>query len=277
MAGTASDDAFVGAIPLIYDRTLVPMFFEPYAEDLASRLGDLDRGRLLEIAAGTGVVTRAIARTLPAPVEIVATDLNQPMLDLAAARLAGRPVEWRQADAASLPFNADAFDAVLCQFGVMFFPDKARAFREAWRVLKPGGRLLFNVWTGIAENEFAHIVTEAVAALFPDSPPRFFACVPHGYHDRTEIRAALNAAGFERIAMEVVERRSRAESARAAAIGLCQGTPLRNQIEERAPSRLDEATEAAATALSKRFGDTVIEGQMRALVVEARQAAGGAS
>ncbi|WP_371933007.1 class I SAM-dependent methyltransferase [Bradyrhizobium sp. CCGUVB23] len=234
-----------------------------------SRLGKLDHGRLLEIAAGTGVVTRALARTLPLSVEIVATDLNQPMLDLAASRLTGRPVEWRQADANSLPFDADVFDAVLCQFGVMFFPDKARAFREAFRVLKPGGRLLFNVWTDIMENEFTHVVTEAVAGFFPDDPPRFFAQVPHGYHDSSEIREALNAAGFERIDMERVKRHSRAESARAAAIGLCQGTPLRNQIEERDPGRLDEATEAAAAALSKRFDDSRIEGQMCALVVEA--------
>ena len=129
-----------------------------------------------------------------------------------------------------------AFDAVASQFGVMFFPDKARAFRETWRVLKPGGRFLFNVWTDITENDFAHVVTKAVASLFPNNPPLFFAQVPHGYHDEAEIGEALNAAGLGQIKIETVERRSRAESARAAAIGLAR-VPLRNQIEDRDPSR----------------------------------------
>lgn len=271
MTHLAAQNAFVGSIPLVYDRTLVPMFFEPYAADLALRLGKLDHGRVLEIAAGTGVVTRALAHALPASVEIIATDLNQPMLDLAASRLTDRPVTWRQADATSLPFEADSFDAVVCQFGVMFFPDKPRAFGEARRVLKPGGRLLFNVWTDIAENDFGRIVTEAVAPLFPEDPPRFLAQVPHGYHDEGEIRRTLDAAGFERITMSRVERRSRAESARVAAIGLCQGSPLRNQIEERDPSRLEQATDAAATALAARFGAGVIDGRLCALVVEARR------
>jgi len=271
VARSESHSAFVGSIPILYDRTLVPMFFEPYADDLASRLGNLNRGRLLELAAGTGVLTRALARTLPSAVEIVATDLNQPMLDLAASRLSGRAVEWRQADATSLPFADGAFDAVLCQFGVMFFSDKARAFREAWRVLKPGGRFLFNVWTDIAENDFANVVTKAVASLFPNNPPLFFAQVPHGYHDEAKIREALNAVGLGQINIEIVERRSCAESARAAAIGLCQGTPLRNQIEDRDPSHLDEATAAATKALSKTFGHGVIDARMRALVVEAQR------
>jgi SAM-dependent methyltransferase len=246
------------------------MFFEPYAEDLATRLGDIGRGCVLELAAGTGVVTRALARRLAPSVEMVATDLNQPMLDLAATRITGRRIEWRQADATSLPFDADSFDAILCQFGVMFFPDKARAFREARRVLKPGGRLLFNVWTALAENAFSHVVTEAVAALFPSDPPSFFARVPHAYHDKSEIRAVLSAAGFGQIEMTIVTLPSRAASARDAAIALCQGTPLRNEIEARDASRLEEATAATAAALSKRFGDGAIEAAMGALVVEAR-------
>jgi ubiquinone/menaquinone biosynthesis C-methylase UbiE len=266
---TDTDKAFVGSIPVLYDRHLVPMFFEPYAADLARRLGDLRAGRLLEIAAGTGAVTRALAQALPQSVGIVATDLNQPMLDLAASRLDERRVEWRQADSAALPFRDNEFDAVVCQFGVMFFPDKAAAFREAWRTLKPGGRLLFNVWDRIEDNEFTDVVSRAVAALFPEDPPLFFARTPHSYHAVGEIRAALESAGFRQIEVEAVESRSRAPSPRHAAIGLCQGTPLRNQIEERDASRLEEATEAAASALAERFGGGAIEGKMRALVVAA--------
>ena len=266
---TDAHTVFAGSIPALYERYLVPMFFEPYGTDLARRLRDLDRGRLLEIAAGTGVVTRALSRAVPASVEIVSTDLNQPMLDLAASMLEDRRVTCERADASALPFADGEFDAVVSQFGVMFFPDKVAAFREARRVLKPGGRFLFNVWDGIERNNFAHVVTEAVAALFPEDPPRFFERTPHGYHDPRTIRTALEAAGFDRIERDGVERRSRAASAHDAALGLCQGTPLRNEIEARDPSRIGEATEAAAAALASRFGTGAIEGDMRAIVIVA--------
>src|SRR6185437_3429182 len=150
---------------------------------LASRQSTRKLSRVLEIAAGTGVVTRHLASKLPADVSIVATDLNQPMLDTAADMGTSRPVEWRPADAMQLPFEGGEFDAVVCQFGVMFFPDKAKAFSEARRVLRPGGVLLFNVWDRIEENEFADAVTTALESLFPDDPPRFLARTPHGYHD----------------------------------------------------------------------------------------------
>jgi ubiquinone/menaquinone biosynthesis C-methylase UbiE len=268
---TDTDKVFAGSIPALYDRCLVPLIFVPYAADLAARLGDLREGRVLEIAAGTGVVTRALARTLPDRVNIVATDLNQPMLELASTMLKGRPVTWRQADALALPFGDDGFDAVVCQFGVMFFPDKHAAFREARRVLRPDGRFLFNVWDRIEQNDFAQIVTEAVAALFPADPPRFLARTPHGYHDEGEIRAALQAAGFDGIVIETVERRSVAPSARDVALAFCQGTPLRSEIEARDPGRLEEATDAAAAAVAERFGGRALEGRMRAIVVTAKR------
>jgi ubiquinone/menaquinone biosynthesis C-methylase UbiE len=265
----ATDKLFAGSIPEIYDRFLVPLIFEPYALDLAGRLAKTDPRDVLETAAGTGVLTRAIAARLPADARLVVTDLNQPMLDRAAARQSDGRIEWRQADALALPFADQSFDAVACQFGVMFFPDKVQGYKEARRVLKPGGHFFFNVWDRIAENEFADTVTEALAGLFPHDPPRFMARTPHGYHDVERIRAELNAAGFTRISVDAVADRSKASAPRDAAIAYCQGTPLRNEIEARDASRLEDATTQAAEALARRFGGGAIEGRIRAFVITA--------
>jgi SAM-dependent methyltransferase len=264
-----ADRIFAGSIPALYDRYLAPMLFAGYAEDLVRRTAALAPAHVLETAAGTGVVTRALARKLPREVEITATDLNQAMLDFAAAHPGAERVAWRQADAQALPFADGSFDAVLCQFGAMFFPERATAYREAKRALKPGGQYLFSVWDRIEENEFAHIVTDAVAALFPDDPPRFFARTPHGYHDVSVIEDELRASSFTRIDIETVGRRSRAASPRDAALGLCQGTPLRSEIEARAADRLGAATDAAAAALAARFGSGAIDGKIRAHIVTA--------
>lgn len=264
-----ADGKFAGSIPALYDRYLGPLIFEPYAADLAARVAALARGRVLETAAGTGIVTRALARTLPASTEIVATDLNQPMLDHAAARPGVERVAWRQANAQELPFPDGSFDAVVCQFGAMFFPDKVTGYREARRVLKPGGRFLFSVWDRIEDNDFADIVTKAVAALFPGDPPLFLARTPYGHHDVAAIERDLRSAGFERIDVETVTKRSRAVSSRDPAIGLCEGTPLRNEIEARDPSRLAEATDAAAAAIAARFGPGPIDGKIQAIVFTA--------
>lgn len=120
-----SDKVFSNSIPELYDTYLAPLIFEPYATDLAARLTARPLARVLEIAAGTGVVTRALASALPASAAIVATDLNQPILDRATGKGTSWPVEWRQADAMNLPFDATSFGTLVCQFGVMFFPDKA--------------------------------------------------------------------------------------------------------------------------------------------------------
>jgi SAM-dependent methyltransferase len=266
---TFDTNGFIGSIPAIYDQYLAPIFFEPYAVDLALHLRDLRRGRLLELAAGTGVCTRALARAVSPVVEIVATDLSQPMLDFAASKIYECHITWRQADAAALPFGDSEFDHVVCQFGVMFFPDQTAAYHEVRRVLKPGGRFLFNVWSSLDNNEFALVVAEAVAALFPGDPPRFLARVPFAYRGIGDAAAALEAAGFYRFEMGIVEQRSTAPSPRHVAIGLCQGMPLRDEIRARDPGRLYEATDAATDALTKRFGDGPIVGRMQAIVVEA--------
>jgi SAM-dependent methyltransferase len=270
----SGDRIFSGSIAQLYEQYLVPLIFDPYAKDLTSRLALLQPSAVLEVAAGTGVVTRCMATRLPKVVSIVATDLNQPMLDHAMSIGTSRPVIWRQADAMQLPFADGSFDAVVCQFGAMFFPDKVGAFAEARRVLRPGGSFLFNVWDRIEDNEFADCVTQAMAGLFPTDPPRFLARSPHGHHDRAAIAAALSLGGFTGPHFfETVPAQSLAESPRIAAMAYCQGTPLRNEIEARGASLLAEATDVATDAIGQRFGMGQVSGKIQAIVITATRSA----
>jgi SAM-dependent methyltransferase len=269
MSKLQSDKLFAGSIPRLYEAYLVPLIFEQYAEGLAQRLATRKPARVLEVAAGTGVLTRCLAARLPADVAIVATDLNQPMLDMASEIGVSRTVEWRQADVMQLPFETDSFDAVACQFGVMFFPDKSAAFAEIRRVLKPGGVLLFNVWDRIEENEFAHAVSGALELIFPEDPPYFMTRTPHGYYDIEIIQRDLRNAGF--IAAPVIETmaaRSIADSASIPALAYCQGTPLRNEIEARNNALLGQVTEAAENAIVARFGRGRVDGKIQAHIIE---------
>jgi SAM-dependent methyltransferase len=262
-----TDRAFVGAIPDLYERRLGPMLFEPYALDLARRFEDF-RGELLETAAGTGRLTRALAEAAP-QAAITATDLNAPMLAKAAEQVHAPGVRFRPADAQALPFPDASFDAVVCQFGVMFFPDKAAAFAEARRTLRPRGRFVFSVWDALERNEIALVVHEALAARFPDDPPAFFARMPYGWHDPGEIAATLGRGGFRDSAFDVVALPTISPSAAEAAEGLCLGTPLRAEIEARAPDDLASVVQTVADALRARFGDGAITGASQALVVTA--------
>jgi SAM-dependent methyltransferase len=262
------DRAFEGSIPEVYDQYLVPLIFEWYAADLAQRAASYQPLNVLEIAAGSGAATRQLARALPANTSLIATDINQAMLDRAATIGTARPIEWRHADAMRLPFDDERFDIVVCQFGAMFFPDKATAFAEVRRVLRPGGRFVFNVWDRIEYNEFADAVTAALATLFPDDPPRFLARVPHGYHQRAVIEHDLESGGFGKAAeFTTLTARSRAKSPEIPAIAYCQGSPLRNEIEGRDASRLNEATAVAAETIAKRFGANEVDGKMQAHVI----------
>ena len=212
MATLETDKVFAGSIPENYDRYMVPLIFEPFAADIAQRAASFSPTVVLETAAGSGVVTRALAPRLPLGASDIVTDHNRPMLDYAASRQApDSRIKWRQADALGLPFEDAVFDLVCCQFGAMFFPDRILGYREARRGLKPGGRFLFNVWDRIEENVFAHDVTNALATIFPNDPPRFLARTPHGYHNTALIRSELEDAGFSRVVID-----TRAEQSRAA-------------------------------------------------------------
>jgi ubiquinone/menaquinone biosynthesis C-methylase UbiE len=269
VAMTKTDAIFAGSIPALYDKYLGPLIFEPYADDLAERLSSLSAGRVLETAAGSGIVTRALLRSLPTSVSVVATDLNQAMLDHAAAQVSSSRVNWQKVDAQALPFPDDTFDAVVCQFGAMFFPDKQKAYHEARRVLKNGGRFIFNTWDRIENNELADVVTVAMADMFPADPPVFLARTPHGYHDKKMILDELRSAGFSNTTLDTVTRRSVASTCRDPAIGYCQGTPLRNEIEGRDASRLAEATERPPARSASSSGHGPVGGKIQAHVITA--------
>ncbi|WP_375161795.1 class I SAM-dependent methyltransferase [Bradyrhizobium sp. RDT46] len=266
-----TDKVFAGSIPKLYDEHLVPMIFAGYAGDIARRVAALSPSALLEIAAGTGAVTRAVAAALPRDVRYVATDLNEPMLAIAAQRQAGDDrISWRQADALALPFGDAEFDVVCCQFGAMFFPDRVKGYSEAKRVLKPGGTFLFNVWDRIEENVFADDAATALRKLFPDDPPRFITRTPHGYFDQAIIRADLARAGFGNVSIETLAATSRAPSPDLVAVAYCQGTPLRGEIEARTGGDLQAATDAVAAAIRARHGSGPVEAKIQALVITAR-------
>jgi ubiquinone/menaquinone biosynthesis C-methylase UbiE len=271
-----ADKAFTGSIPENYDRHMVPLIFAPYAADLAERVAALAPRSVLEIAAGTGVVTRALAPRLATGARYTVTDLNQPMLDYAASRQQettpddGRvALTWHTADAMALPFDDAAFDVACCQFGAMFFPDRSAAYAEARRVLKPGGRFLFSVWDRIEENVFAADVTRALAQMFPHDPPLFLARTPHGYHDKAQIRRDVEAAGFTRVTIDTKAAESRAASPRVPAVAYCHGTVLRTEIEARQPGGLDAATDAAEAAIAARHGGGEVAAKIQAHVVMA--------
>jgi ubiquinone/menaquinone biosynthesis C-methylase UbiE len=267
-----SDKVFAGSIPKLYDTYLVPLIFEGFAEDLAQRVAADEPTRVLETAAGTGVVARALAPKLSLDSGYVVTDLNQPMLDHAAERQEDDArITWRQADALALPFEDGAFNAVCCQFGVMFFPDRVRGYREACRVLAPGGRFVFNVWDRIEDNVFADDVTHALGEVFPQDPPRFMARTPHGYYDLDLIRRELSEAGFGDVTIETRTEMSRAASPRDPAIAYCQGTPLRNEIVARAGDGLDRATDHAAAVIAARHGSGAVAAKIQGFVISARR------
>lgn len=265
-----ADQVFSGSIPENYDRHMVPLIFAPYAADLARRAASFSPEAVLEIAAGTGVVTRALAPELSPGARYVVTDLNQPMLDYAASRQApDSRITWRQADALALPFEDAAFDVVCCQFGAMFFPDRVAAYRDAKRVLKPGGHFLFNVWDRIEENVFANDVTNALAKVFPSDPPRFLARTPHGYHDRGVIRRDVEEAGFSRVEIDTKTEQSRASSPMLPAVAYCKGTVLRTEIEAREAGKLDAATDYVALAIAERHGHGKVAAKIQAHIIVA--------
>jgi len=262
------DTVFAGSIPQFYDQKLGALLFAPYAADMAIRVRSLASGRLLETAAGTGIVTRQLAARLPLAVEIVATDLNQPMLDHAAAQPGLQHVTWQQADALALPFPDASFDAVVCQFGAMFFPDRVKAYREARRVLKPGGHLVFSVWDRIEANPVMAAAVEGLARRYPQQKSWFLERTPCGYHDHAEIGGDLKAAGFTVVRTRIVKQSGELSTALDAAIGLCQGTPMRGEIEALDKGGLDAATRAAAEAIAMRCGQGPTTTPLQAVLVE---------
>ncbi len=250
---TSPHARFLGTIPSYYDQCLGPFLFEPFAQDLARRLVASPEHRVLELACGTGIATRMVREALPTGAQLVATDVNTAMIDLARAKLAGADIHWRIADATALPFKDHAFDAVICQFGFMFFPDQALAFREARRVLRPGGTLLANVWCSLEENPAAGIAHAVLSRMFEDDPPRFFR-VPFGSGDAATMRALAAQAGFAAVTVSRVCLEGRAPSARVVADGFAKGSPLSLELTSRGAD-LDVVADAFEGALATHGGN----------------------
>jgi SAM-dependent methyltransferase len=260
---------FTGSIPAAYDRFLGPMLFEPYADDLTARLTVPPSGAVLELACGTGILSGRMRRALPAAATLTATDLNEPMLAYARAHVPDAGITWRQADAQALPFPDAVLDAVACQFGLMFVPDKPLAFAEARRVLRPRGQFIFNVWLSLAENPFGRIARDTIAGFFTSNPPTFYD-VPFGFHDESQIRNLLKNARFGSVSCQRVELEARSPSAEDAAKGLVIGNPVVLDVTERATAPAEEVVRAVAAALAAEGGAAPMRLPMRALVCSAR-------
>ena len=264
-----SEATFSGSVPENYERYLVPLIFEDYAADLASRLEVPAGGRVLETACGTGVVTRHLSAHLPEGAHLTATDLQEGMIEKAKSSVGDSPrITYRQADAAALPFADASFDAVVCQFGIMFLPDKATGYAEAARVLKPGGQLVFNVWDSLERNGHARAVHDALAALVPDDPPRFLE-VPYGYYDIYAIKNALLAAGFGDFRISIQPGTSEAASARDVALGIVAGSPVAMQLADKGVA-VSEVLDGVARAVADEFGAAPSRAPMEAFQITAR-------
>ncbi|MGB8290416.1 methyltransferase domain-containing protein [Rhizobium ruizarguesonis] len=267
-ASASSLAPFEEGVAEFYDSLLVPILFEPYSSEMAIVAERLKPGSILEVAAGTGALTRALRVTLDPATEIVATDLSQAMIDVGAPSLTMSRTHWMHADAQNLPFAPSMFDLVVCQFGVMFFPDKLKAYDEAKRVLRSGGRFLFTTWDSLPANDFARCVDECLASLFPSNPPDFLRNLSYSYFDIASIKEQMSSAGFDAISCDRIELTSVA-AAHDIAAAFCQGTPLREEIESRAPARISEIVDEVAEQMESRHGVRPCGG-MSAFVVVGR-------
>jgi SAM-dependent methyltransferase len=268
MTGTASH--FTGSIPENYDSGLGPNIFVDYADDIARRAGAAGAASVLELAAGTGIVSRRLRDALGAEASLTVTDLNPPMLEVAQTKFRdGEAVTFTPADAMALPFGDAAFDLIVCQFGVMFFPDKIASYREAARALRPGGRYLFSTWGSMAENPFSQIAYDVTERFFPGDPPGFYK-VPFSCADPAAVTDDLRAAGWQDIAHEVIELDKTVTDYARFARGMVYGNPLIEEIRARGGVEPDDVVAALIDEMQSRWGPSPGTMPLRAIVFEAR-------
>ena len=260
---------YAGSIPGYYDHCLGPAWFHAFAADLVQRLPANPSADVLELACGTGIVTQRLRERLDPSLRLVGSDISKAMLDFARnKRIEREGIEWREADAASLPFEDGEFGAVVCAFGIMFVPDKRAAMSEARRVLKKGGTLLFNVWDRLERNRHVALTADVMEDLFPGDQELSFRRL-YEMHDPALLRALVAEAAFQEVRIEPKQVEIRGVSARSVATGLIRGSPRSLLIEKRGAS-LDEVVDRVSTALEKAAGGAMYVGTASAMVVEAR-------
>ena len=264
----ASDTAFLGSVPEKYDRYLGPLLFEPFAEDLANRISGKNYREVLELACGTGRVTRHLRKTLPASAKLVATDLHADMIKVASDVLPNENINWQTADAQELMFPDENFDLVVCQFGLMFMPDKMKAVSEIFRVLRKGGRFVFNTWDKIERNGVIYLGNQIICSYFPENPPSFYR-VPFSLSQPDQLETMLVAEGFKNIKVNSVEKVGISPSAKEAAIGIVEGNPIYGHIIEKDLKLVDVIRTAVEQKIAEAFGERPLKSPLKAWVVEA--------
>lgn len=261
--------AFSGSVPENYERYLGPYFFEPYAREVATRIHGKP-AQVLEIAAGTGRVTAHLRQTIPASARLVATDLNPDMITIAKRLVPSDQIEWQTANAQELPFGDECFDLVVCQFGLMFVPDKPKALSEAFRVLKPGGQFLLSTWDRQEYNRATYVAEQVVHRHFPSDPPMFFR-VPFSLHDPDQLLSLLETAGFNNIQIDNVSLPGVSASAHDAATGMIEGSPMYGAIQQRDAELIPLIKEELVAALSGEFGEAPMTSPQRAWLISAEK------
>ncbi len=264
-------DQVGGRMPDFYDRGLGPVLFVDFADDIGRRVASSAPLRVLEIAAGTGIVSRRLRDLLPREAQLTVTDLNPPMLDVARRKFrADEAVTFQQADAMALPFPDNSFDAAVCQFGVMFFPDKDKAYSEVYRVLAGGGRYVFSVWDSHDHNPIGRLPAEIAAGFFPSDPPNFFDA-PFAYHRIDPIKDSLHRAGLTELRVAVLGRKTTVPDGAAFARALVYGSPVADQIRARGGIDPEQVVEELRQALPREFGANPTRLPLQAIVFEARR------
>lgn len=257
---------FAGTIPANYEKYLGPFLFEPYALDLVSRLQDKKYPQILELACGTGRVTAHLAKSVKHD-SLTATDLNPDMIEVGKKIVGNKNIKWQPADALELPFDDNSFDAVVCQFGIMFFPDKLKGLQEAHRVLKPGGKIIFNTWDNVENNPAIHEGRKIIESYFGDDPPVFYN-VPFSIHDENELQTIMKDAGFKNIKTSLVKKDGISDRAADLAIGMVEGNPIFLSITEKDPSLIEPIEKHVEKVLAEKFGDKPLKSKLQAWICE---------
>ena len=263
-------ESFSGTVPENYDRYLGPLLFEPFAIELASRISGKNFKNVLELACGTGRVTRHLRRSLPQQATLVATDLHADMIQIASAQLSNENISWETADAQELQFANASFDLVVCQFGLMFMPDREKVLSEVYRVLAPGGKFIFNTWDKIENNGAIYVGNQIICSYFPENPPTFYR-IPFLLHQPDLLETNLLATGFKNIKVSAVEKEGVSPSAKAAAIGIVEGNPIYNHIMQRDPNLVEVIRKAVEQKIAEAYGNAPLKTPLRAWVFEAQK------